>query len=120
MEPDCSGLGFTEIEECKIIDDPKFGRIILATGWTQSTGSDGAWPYVPPEGWHFHPDYPEVTDSATGTHGGCPSCIMTKITLYKQLEESELPVESKKPSTLMIAVAVVSIIIILYMLLRKR
>jgi len=114
MEPDCSGLGFTEIEECKIIDDPKYGKIILTTGWTESTGSDGPFPYVPPEGWHFHPDYPEIQDPELGSHGGCSGCIMTKVTLYKQLGESE------KPSTLMIAIAVVSIIIILYILLRSK
>lgn len=64
---------------------PGFTELTLAetyrmTGWTSSTGCNSSpWPYHPPPGWGCDPSFTEVHSPYTGSHGGCPGCLMTQV-----------------------------------------
>jgi hypothetical protein len=65
--------GFSELVACEMDGEYK-----IAQGWTQSTGQEDPWKYIPPTGWQYDMRYSDI-GGALGSHGGCPDCIMTLV-----------------------------------------
>jgi len=82
-ECDKDKFGFTELVECK-----KEGGYLKVSGWTMSTGRSGKYKINPPTGWEFDPDKSDVR-GPVGSHGGCPSCVMTLVHYRKKLEPEQ-------------------------------
>lgn len=80
---ECHGIGFTEVVRCDFEDGFK-----IAHGWTQSTGRDGAFPYHPPAGWKYDPQYGDIR-GGSGSHGGCSDCFMTCVHLISTEPEPD-------------------------------
>lgn len=106
----CEDECFSELVKCYREDG-----YLKAHGWTESTGQGGMFPYSPPAGWEYDPAFEDIRDLSTGTHGGCPNCVMTLVHLRKLSDEPEPSEPSKTPWLLLIAA-----LIGLYLYLKKR
>lgn len=114
----CDEVCFTELVKCYTENGYK-----KAWGWTVSTGQTGSYPYTPPSPYEYDHDYEDETDTRLGTHGGCPSCIMTLIHLRKLYEKGNGDNDAKPDLTVPIIIAVasiISVIAIIYILKRGK
>ena len=74
----------------KEIEENNLPRSI--TGYAEAT-CGGSYPYVPPPGYRVI----SCQSAGMGTHGGCPYCIMSRVTCA--MEPDEPPVTTPPPTT---------------------
>lgn len=74
----------------KEIEENNLPRSI--TGYAEAT-CGGSYPYVPPPGYRVI----SCQSAGIGTHGGCPYCIMSRVTCA--MEPDEPPVTTPPPTT---------------------